>query len=371
MILLNGKLVKVTTFPNGEAFINTDELEYKYNSNNVLTLKFERDEDLVHLMFIKRFLDTMKSSHTILNMPYVPYSRMDRTEGITVFTLKYMSELINGLKFDEIHVYEPHSDVCVALLDNVIIHSVTKKLVQKAMEEMAFNSSVDYLYFPDASAEKHFGKLFSSKSLIGLKERDFTTGTIKSLQVVGDITDLKEGFKVIMIDDLSSKGGTFLLGATRLKELGAKDIRLVVTHCEPTIFKGDILTSDLIKKVYTTDSIHRDEQSDKIETFKLYGEDNILSHHKIVLNPSKDIIDRLEGTIYKIDDLKNETILADFKEKLLIGRSNQQLVNLIVLSVQDLKGKLEKELVDEILCNARCIVTEDGKYHWTDNFLKN
>ena len=46
-----------------------------------------------------------------------------------------------------------------------------------------------------------------------------------------------------------------MLTAKKLKEMGAKDIYLVVTHCEDTIFEGDILKTDLIKNVFTTDSI--------------------------------------------------------------------------------------------------------------------
>ncbi len=37
--------------------------------------------------------------------------------------------------------------------------------------------------------------------------------------------------------------------------MGADEIYLVVTHCEDTIFDGDILKSDLITKVFTTNSI--------------------------------------------------------------------------------------------------------------------
>jgi ribose-phosphate pyrophosphokinase len=37
--------------------------------------------------------------------------------------------------------------------------------------------------------------------------------------------------------------------------MGAKEIYLVVTHCENTVFEGDLLTGDLITGIYTTNSI--------------------------------------------------------------------------------------------------------------------
>ena len=46
-----------------------------------------------------------------------------------------------------------------------------------------------------------------------------------------------------------------MLSAEKLKELGAGNIDLIVTHCEKTILDGDIPKSDLINKVITTDSI--------------------------------------------------------------------------------------------------------------------
>jgi len=53
-----------------------------------------------------------------------------------------------------------------------------------------------------------------------------------------------------------------------LKELGAKEIYLWVTHCENTILEGELLTSGLIEKVYTTNSIFTKEH-EKIEVLSL------------------------------------------------------------------------------------------------------
>jgi ribose-phosphate pyrophosphokinase len=63
------------------------------------------------------------------------------------------------------------------------------------------------------------------------------------------------GKDVIIIDDICSRGGTFYHSAKALKEAGAANIYLYVTHCENTIHEGELLNSDLIKHIYTTDSI--------------------------------------------------------------------------------------------------------------------
>ena len=100
MIKINGEKLEITKFPNGESLIKTTEVlkDIKDLENIIeMTVKFESDEDLIHMMFIKKHLDEMNLD-AILKIPYMPYSRMDRTEGENIFTLKYICSLINSLK---------------------------------------------------------------------------------------------------------------------------------------------------------------------------------------------------------------------------------------------------------------------------------
>ena len=141
-------------------------------------------------------------------------------------------------------------------------------MLSRAKKIVGFDTEVDYVYYPDASAEKHFGKKPSLNSLIGLKQRNFQTGKITKLDVVGNMPKTK-GFKVIMVDDLCSYGGTFIMGAEKLIEIGADQIYLVVTHCEDSIFKGRILTENLINGVFTTNSMIRSGSHAKITEFDI------------------------------------------------------------------------------------------------------
>lgn len=69
------------------------------------------------------------------------------------------------------------------------------------------------------------------------------------------------------------KGGTFYHSAKKLKELGANDIYLYVTHCESTIFKGEMINSGLIKKIFTTSTLYKDGKpltsNEMIEVFTI------------------------------------------------------------------------------------------------------
>lgn len=263
MVIIDNKKVDITNFPNNEVLIKSEQFWKKSGETSYIRLKFEGNEDLVTLMFVKKHLDE-KGVKANLSILYMPYSRMDRTEGQTVFTLKYICKFINDLNFEKVEVYEPHSDVTMALLDRAEQIDMTKILTDCAMQFLDFKEeNNDYLFYPDSGAEKRYSKQIKyAKVLTGSKERDFSTGRINKLDVVGEMP--KESFRAIIVDDLCSYGGTFIMSAKKLKELGATEVYLVVTHCENSIHKGDILTTDLIDHVYTTTSILEDFSNEKI-----------------------------------------------------------------------------------------------------------
>ena len=267
MIILNGKEIGFAQFPNGETLVDSS-IESLNKEHNKIIFKYENDQDLLRLMFIKRHLDGLSSLSCSLLIPYMPYSRQDRTEGTSVFTLKYVCELINSLHFTTVIVNEPHSDVTTALLNNCIAKYPTVKLLPTVVDEVGFNKEKDYLFYPDAGAQKRYSsKNPGYKEIVGFKKRNFITGKIESLEIVGAGSLL--GNKVIIVDDLCSKGGTFILSAEKLKEMGVAHIYLVVAHCEETILQGDIPSSPhLITKVFTTDSITNMDSNSRIKIVK-------------------------------------------------------------------------------------------------------
>ena len=99
MILLNNRRVPITKFPNGENLIKIEDLKI-HNDTNEITVKFEDNSDILNLVFLAKFLDNQTFAKSkILNIEYFPYERMDRSKNQTVFTLKYVCELINDLNF--------------------------------------------------------------------------------------------------------------------------------------------------------------------------------------------------------------------------------------------------------------------------------
>jgi len=259
MILIDGREIGFTKFPNGETKVIEDTIiGYVAIPQNV-HFKYEGDESLIRLMLVKRYLDSLGYPSPVLTIYYMPYSRMDRSENESAFTLKYVADFINSLNFKKIVVIEPHSDVTCAVLNNAKPRYLSLELLNNVQVLMGFDSARDFLFFPDAGAQKRYHSVKGYKQLVGYKNRDFTTGMIKSLDVVGDLTSLTVGSKALIVDDLSSYGTTFITAGEKLRELGFKEIYLFVPHAEDSIFKPHPVTGKILPehmdKIFTTDSI--------------------------------------------------------------------------------------------------------------------
>lgn len=261
MILVNGKEFEFGMFPNGETLMKHEQLEEGWKILRV-SFKYEDDSDLIKLKFLKDYLDSVGRDVSELLIYYMPYSRMDRSEHGSPFTLKYVANFINSLKFKYIKVIEPHSDVTCALLDNVYPIYVNYGLIHEVAKEVGFNKEKDYLVFPDAGAQKRYSKILGYNNLVGFKNRDFKTGNITGLDIVGDTS--KGGKKAIIVDDLTSYGTTFVQTSKALKEKGVEEVYLLVAHTERNAFRPHPATGDLllehINRLYTTDSIINEEE---------------------------------------------------------------------------------------------------------------
>ena len=249
--ILNGQLVKVGHFPDGTQFIkfptnckNPKEISWYYDS----------DEELFTLASTMNWIHRIGCKKITLNLPYVPNARMDRIKDVNEnFSLKVFADFINSLGFEKVKVFNVHSNVSEALINNV--ESISPDYdVEFAM----LKYKPDVIFFPDEGAYKRYVDLKPVKDsdipvTFGVKKRDWKTGKILGLDVISDI-DLT-GKKVLIIDDICSAGGTFKFSAMKLKEMGAADVALYVSHCEDNIQNGDLLKTDLVSRIFTTDSI--------------------------------------------------------------------------------------------------------------------
>ena len=256
MLKLNGNELLTGRFPNEE--LEAKDLEYALiEGENVLEFKFDTNEDLIHLMFVKKRLDELGVRCTLF-IWYMPYSRMDRKIDGVLFTLKYVCEYINWLNFAKVIVMEPHSDVTMELLERAKAIYPVKDWLPNVQKEIGF-SDKDHIVFPDKGAAARYADCGYPNVCIMEKHRFLNAEGRRRMSMILKEGKVNPNSKCIIIDDLCSKGGTFSMAADILKQNGASEVFLIVSHCEKNIFNGKLLKENsAIEAIYTSRSMMDD-----------------------------------------------------------------------------------------------------------------
>ena len=164
-------------------------------------------------------------------------------------SVKVYADIINSQSFNKVTVFDPHSEVTPALLNNCkvidnfsFIEKVTKQLDNNLV-----------LISPDGGALKKIYKvaayLQNYEVIECSKSRDVKTGKLSGFKVYAD--DLQQQ-DCLIVDDICDGGGTFLGLAKELKAKNAGKLYLAISH---GIFsKGFESLEKDFQKIFTTDS---------------------------------------------------------------------------------------------------------------------
>ena len=246
-----GKEIKFESFifSGGEPHIKIDP-DFNTEDTVTITHRLNSFNDLGLLYLAVDALRRVSVKTIDLFIPYFPAARQDRVmisgEPLSV---KVYADLINGLQLNKVTVFDPHSEVTPALLNNCEVisnHLFVKKVVSAIGSEVKLIS-------PDGGALK---KIYKTSHYLGgmevvecSKSRDVKTGHLSGFKVYHD--DLK-GAACLIVDDICDGGGTFIGLVEALKKKNAGDLYLAVSH---GIFsKGFEELSGSFKTIFTTDS---------------------------------------------------------------------------------------------------------------------
>lgn len=215
------------TFAGGEPHINiTDDLSGV--EEVTVTHRIRSFNDFGLLLLAIDALKRMKVAKINVFIPYFPAARQDRVmvsgEPLSV---KVYADILNCQQLNRVTVYDPHSEVTPALLNNCevidnfdFIQSVIKKLAKDTV-----------LISPDGGALKKIYKvaehLQNYDVVEGSKIRDVKTRKLSGFKVYAD--DL-QGRDCLVVDDICDGGGTFLGLAKELKAKNAGKLYLAVSH---------------------------------------------------------------------------------------------------------------------------------------------
>lgn len=233
--------VSISTFPAGETLVKIEDIESVLN-NSILTINWNYVDDS-DVMAICQIVDILRNHDEyvsiILNVPYLPNSRMDRaTDKSMSFSLRVFANIINSLNFESVYTDDVHSDVSNELIDNLTNNEQQECFAKTLLREGIFIKRNEVLVSPDKGAyDKRLPllEIFGfDKSIVGNKVRDPATGNIVKTEICrmsGNVNSFSTISEFWIVDDICDGGRTFIELAKVLKETYPNTaINLYTTH---------------------------------------------------------------------------------------------------------------------------------------------
>ncbi|WP_278020180.1 ribose-phosphate diphosphokinase [Flavobacterium ginsengisoli] len=250
------------TFSGGEPHIKIAP-DFDPNEKVTITHRLNSFNDLGLLCVTVDALRRMDVKIIDLFIPYFPATRQDRVmipgEPLSV---KVYADIINAMQLNKVFVFDAHSEVTPALLNNSTVipnYTFIKEVLNKIGENVKLIS-------PDGGALKKIYKV--SEFLGGVevvecsKSRDVKTGKLSGFKVYND--DL-QGMDCLIVDDICDGGGTFVGLAEELKKKNAGKLYLAVSH---GIFNKGFEVLNCFDGIFTTNSF-KDFEGESVQVIRL------------------------------------------------------------------------------------------------------
>lgn len=176
------------------------------------------------------------------------------------FDLKVITDFINRLGFHKVEILHPHSAISLALIEN------SEKLSHLSYVKKAYEAIGNpVLVSPDAGAYKTTHEI---AEILGADLVPSNKVRIDGKPVISIQGDVK-GRQCLIVDDLADGGRTFKYLAASLKEQGASQVFLYVTHAQFNYGFEEL--KETIDHVYCTNS-YKEIADDFVTQFKVFDE---------------------------------------------------------------------------------------------------
>src|SRR3989344_5893069 len=212
------------------------------------------DTHLMELFFFADALARGEAEKVIAVMPYFGYARQNiqhRTgENISV---NVVIRILETVGFDEVATFELHDEAIAGVFITPFTHLSAFSLLSEECKKYFVEKEVDENSIMIASPDqggveraRSFGKDFFEK------DRDQDHKHVSTaVDLYGDVS----GKTVILVDDVTTSGGTFINAANLCKERGATGIIAAVTHHDFGPGTGQRIQDSIIEAFFTTNTI--------------------------------------------------------------------------------------------------------------------
>jgi ribose-phosphate pyrophosphokinase len=186
------------------------------------------NENLMELLILIDCLKRASAERITAVIPYYGYARKDRKdEGRVPITAKLVADLLTTAGTNRVLTLDLHADQIQGFFDIPVDHLLARAIFIPYLNNMQIKKLS--VVSPDIGSVKQasaYAKRLGAELAVTSKKRDFNTGQIVSMNVLGDVADKN----VVIVDDMISTAGTIAEAARLVKAKGALDIYLCATH---------------------------------------------------------------------------------------------------------------------------------------------
>ena len=269
--LVNSSIKK---FADGEIYIEINE---NIRGNSIFIIQSISSPANDNLMELLLCIDALKrsSAKNITDViPYFGYARQDRkVVPRTSISAKLVSNLITKAGADRVVTVDLHAGQVQGFfdipVDNLFCTPIFARHVNKNI-----NKKNIICVAPDVGGTERaraLGKLLDVGLAIVDKRRP-SPGKSQVMNVVGNVKNKT----CIIVDDIIDSGGTIVNAAEAIKNRGAKEVYVYITH---GVLSGEAvkkIEKSVIKKLVITDSIDNNERVKKARNIEVLTISNLM-----------------------------------------------------------------------------------------------
>jgi ribose-phosphate pyrophosphokinase len=230
------------------------------------------DKNLMELMLMIQAAKLASAKRITAVVPWYPYSRQDRkAKPREPISARLVADMLQLAGVDRVLTMDLHAGQIQGFFTIPVDHMTALQLFATHFRDLGLTGDGVVSVAPDAGRAKHavrFGEMIDASFAIMHKTRP------EHEQVdVTEVTGRVKGKVAIIGDDASMTGGTLTAGARALKEHGATEVNVFVTHA---LFSDEALeeiANSEINRIVVTDSVPIDarKQPDNMTVLSVSG----------------------------------------------------------------------------------------------------
>ncbi len=221
--------IELNTFPNDETYVRYCESIRGADIFLVQTGSPPVDEHLIELLFMIQAAKLASAKRITAVIPWFPYSRQDRkAKPREPISGRLVADMLQLAGVDRVLTMDLHAGQIQGFFTIPVDHMTAQQLFARHFRDLGLHGDGVVSVAPDAGRAKvavRFAEMLDAEFAVMHKTR------LGPEQVsVTEVTGRVRGKVCIVGDDVTTTGGTLIAGARALREHGAREVWVYVTH---------------------------------------------------------------------------------------------------------------------------------------------